>query len=276
MMNKSINLSTITFVILLFAIAACSDSGTGSLPGDLTGESVEYELGSTTESNVNGKILFQERIDGFTRVIIELNGLDEDEEYLVQVYTGTTLGEGELLIELDPIEGDSGESVQVIAADKEGETVTYEDLLELDAHIRVYTEDEPETILARIDIGENALTGESISFVLDEVDGSGVHGEVELLERQNGTILAVIELNDNGQADDFVARLYEFSNEEEGDLLFVFNSIDSESGISKTDITEFEDGSDITFDDLEEFEALLQIYSSEDEMTVLSVAEIVM
>jgi len=260
--------SAILSVILLFTLSACSDSGTGSPPGELTGESVEFDLKSVGDSSIDGKVLFEERIDGFTRVTITLNGLDEGTDYTVQFYTGTTLDEGDPIIELDHVEGSSGEIVQVLSADAEGNTITYEDLLEIDAHLRVYEVDDTGTTLAVIDIGKNALTGEVHEFEFEEVNSSGVHGNVEFHERVSGKILAVIYLEGSADKDEFVAKLYE-KDEENVNPLFEFNPFDSESGLSKTNMAEFENDSSVEF---EELEALLYIYN--EDMVIVSQAKI--
>lgn len=272
-MRNRFYLSTIIITIFLFAWAACSSSSTGSEPGDLTGESAEYELSSAGDSSINGTFLLEERIDGYTQVTIELTGLDEEEEYTVMIYSGTILDGGDLLIEFDPVDGSSGESVVVLSADAEGNTVTYEDLLELDAHLVVHPAEDEEEILALVDIGRNALTGESLSFELDEVDESGVTGEISFLERAGGGILAVIEMENGGQAGEYSARLYEEDEEAPGDLLFEFNPFDAETGISKTNVSEFEDGTSIEFEDLEELEATLHVYDDSG-TTVISIGEI--
>ena len=59
---------------------ACSDSSTGNIPDDLTGESVTYELIPANDSSIDGKVTFDERVDGDVQVAIELNGLEEEEE----------------------------------------------------------------------------------------------------------------------------------------------------------------------------------------------------
>src|SRR5690625_8022746 len=92
-------------------------------------------------------------------------------------------------------EGSGGENKLTIRVDEDGESITYDDLVESNAHIRVYLSGDTDTILAHADIGGNALTGESLELELEEVDESGVSGEIRFHERENGTVLAVIELS---------------------------------------------------------------------------------
>jgi hypothetical protein len=264
------------FSILAFLLvtAACSDTSTGPDPNGLTGESVSYELTSTGDSGVNGTVTFAERVDGFTQITVDLSEVPEEEEFPVNIYANTSLRGGELLIELGPV-GESGESITIISADTDGQTVSYDDLVSINGHVNVHPEEEDtETILAQADVGENGLTGESLSFNLDEENSSGVSGTIEFLERNSGQMLAVIELSGTDPAQTHLARLYSANDEENGEAIFTFSDIEGETGISKTDVYELEDETAFGFDDLEEFEGAVHIYTGEDDATLLAAAQI--
>lgn len=270
-MKSSFYIPTLFILSFIFLWTACSDSSTGNLPDDLTGESITYELNASEDSSVDGTVLFEERVDGDIQVTIGLNGLDEEEEYQLGVYSNTALEEGDLLIDLQSVEGASGENELIITVDEEGETLTYDDLLEINAHIRVYSGSDTDTILATADIGGNALTGESLELELEEVDESGVNGEVHFHERENGTVLAVIELTGISGTENPVAHLHE----EEGDTdLFIFQPINSETGISRTQMAELEDGTPFGFEDLNELDAHIKIFPDEADQTVLARANL--
>lgn len=270
-MKSKFYLPTLFILSFLFLWTACSDSSTGNLPDDLTGESVDYELNSSDDSTVDGNVSFDERVEGDIQVTIKLSGLDEDEEYLVGVYSNTVLDDGELLIDLKTVDGSSGERELIISVDEDGESLSYDDLLEINGHIRVYHSDDSDTILANADIGGNALTGETLEVELEEIDESGVSGEVEFFERRNGTVLAVIEVTGISGVENPVAHIHE---EESDTELFTFNPIDSETGISRTNMNELEDGTPFSFEDLEELEAHIHIHPSESDQTVIARAEL--
>lgn len=250
---------------------ACSDSSTGNIPDDLTGESVTYELIPANDSSIDGKVTFDERVDGDVQVAIELNGLEEEEEYRVGVYNNSAIEEGGLLIDLKSVEGSAGESNLIITVDEDGESITYDDLLESNAHIRVYLSGDTDTILAHADIGGNALTGESLELELEEVDESGVSGEIRFHERENGTVLAVIELSGISGAESPIAHLHEAESDAD---LFIFEPVDSETGISRSQMAELEDGTPFGFDDLDELHAHIKVFPSESDDTVLARADL--
>lgn len=270
-MKSKFYVSTLFILSSLFLWTACSDSGTGTIPDDLTGESITYNLNAAEESSIDGEVILEERVNGDTQIRITLNDLDEGEEYLAGVYSNTVLDEGELLIDLESIEGSSGENELIVSANEDGETLSYDDLLEINGHIRIYLSGDSETILSSTDIGGNALTGESMDVALEEVDESGVNGEVEFLERRDGTILAVIELTGINGGEDLTAHLHDEENDSD---LFTFQAFDSATGISRTNISEFDDGTPITFEELEELQAHIHVHQGDVEQAIIASGEL--
>lgn len=261
---------------LLIISTACSDTSTGPEPGDLTGEYVSYELDTKGDSGLTGTLTFAERVDGFTEVTVELSDGPDEEEYFVRINSGTTLQGGDVLIELETVD-ESGKSVLIVSSDSEGNTVSYNDLISINGHVNVYpSEDETETILAQADVFGNQLTGEALIFDVEEENESAITGSVEFLERNNGNILAVIELSGTYPAQTHIARLYSAEDEENenGEHLFTFSGIDGETGISHTDLFELNDETEFLFEDLEEFEGTVHIYFSEDDLNLLASATI--
>jgi hypothetical protein len=262
----------ITISAFLLIAAACSDNSTGTEPGDLTGESVSYELSEVGDSDTNGTVTFAERVDGYTQVNVELSGVPEEEEYPVRIYSNTVLQGGDLLIELEPV-GESGESVTLVSADAEGNTISYDDMITLNAHIQVHpAEDDTETVLAVADAGGNKLTGKSFTFDVEEENESGINGTVEFYERRNGTILSVIEIAGADPSQTHIARLYSADEDENGEPLFTFSSIDGETGTSYTDFYELNDETSFEFDDLEEFKGIIHIYNSDNDLSLIASA----
>lgn len=260
---------SISALILLWT--GCTDSSTGPDSSDLTGESVSYELTSLEGSSVEGTITFEERVDGYTLATVELSNLDEESEYPVNVYENTALAGGDLLLSLKSVDEADGESETIIQADEDGNTLTYEDLLEMNAHINVHPDDDDlDTILAQSDMGDNELTGESFSLDLEEIDNSGVYGTAEFFERNSGEILAVIELDGTDASRDHPAHLYEKVEDEDDLLLLELNPVDGETGISRTNIDELNEETSFSYEDLTELDGLTKVYLSEDDMSVIA------
>lgn len=258
--------------VLIFTGYGCSDSSTGPAPSDLTGEYVEYEILSSDNSEISGKVTFKERVDGYTVAEVELNNLDEESEYPVNIYEQNVLEAGELLVKLNPVDSEDGKSETLVYKDEDDKLLDYEGLLTINAHIRVHPDtDDLETTIAYGDIGDNALTGESIVVDLLEMNDSGVNGFVEFFERKSGAILTIIELEGTNGEYDHPAHIYEY--DDDGHLLHELNPVDSEHGISKTNISELQNGTSFGFEDLSETDGKVQIYLSEDNMSVIASGE---
>lgn len=269
---RIMNLKSILLISALILLwTGCTNSSTGPDSSDLTGESVSYELTSLDGSSVEGTVTFEERIDGYTLATVKLSNLEEESEYPVNIYENTALAGGDLLLSLNPVNEADGESETIIHVDEDGNTLTYEDLLEINAHINVHPdEDDLDTILAQIDIGDNELTGESLSLDLEEFNSSGIYGTAEFFERKSGEILAVIELEGTDASRDHPVHLYEKVGDEDDLLLLELNPVDGESGISMTNIAELKDETSFNYEDLTELDGLTQVYLSENDMDVIA------
>src|SRR5690625_6204818 len=80
-----------------------------------------------------------------------------------------------------------------------------------------------------------------------------------------------MELTGISGADNPIAHLHE----EESDAdLFIFEPVDSETGISRSQMAELEDGTPFAFDDLDELHAHIKIFPSESDDTVLARADL--
>lgn len=271
-MIKDLQLTVlIIFTVLAFTSWGCNENSTGPGHDDLTGESETYEILPAGDESVTGSLTLEERYDGFTRVTVELEDLMEDEEYYVHIYSNTALDGGDLLIELAALDNSANQSVIIVSVDEEGNTITYDDLISINAHLTVYlVGDEQDIIAAQADIGENALTGNSETVELNEVEESGISGTLELFERTNGHALAVIELTGTGSDQMYKAHLYENDNGDQNEPLFVFNDVDGETGLSMTNIFEIEDGTVFGYEEVTGENAAIHIYLDENDMTLIA------
>jgi hypothetical protein len=259
------------YLFLILISTACLDSASGPNPDELTGESISYELSDAESSGVSGTLQIAERVDGFSRVTLELSELPDGDEFPVVVYTNTALQEGEELIILMSA-GESGISITNVYSDVDGNTVRYEHWEELDAHILVHDDSEEESVIAQADIGVNALTGEEWSWELETSNDSGIDGAVTLYERNSGFMKALIQLEGADPDETYIARLYASADEDE-EHIFTFSEISGETGGSASDMYEQVDGSEITFSDFEEFTGVINIYTDDSLMNkVASVA----
>ena len=83
--------------------------------------------------------------------------------------------------------GNTGKSATDVSLDGESNTVTYDQLIEYDGHIKVHlSSDEMTTIVAQGDIGGNELTETSVEYTLSEAAVTGISGTATFTKRKNG------------------------------------------------------------------------------------------
>jgi Cu/Zn superoxide dismutase len=125
------------------------------------------------------------------------------------------------------------------------------------------------TLLAQGDIGQNALTGMSKVYQLGSVDVDGIMGTATFRERQNGEALAQIMLENTPDGGMHPAHIHINTAAEGGAIAFSFNPVDGTSGMSKTNIATFDDGTAITYEELLDFDGYINVHLSMDELATI-------
>jgi hypothetical protein len=120
----------------------------------------------------------------------------------------------------------------------------YIDIVSFDGYINILaSETNPGIIIAQGDIGENELTGVSTTYVLNEVDASGISGNVTFYARNSGEALAVILLQNTIMGEMNPAHIYSNDVATGGDIIFNFNPVDGDTGMSQTNVAALLDDS---------------------------------
>ena len=113
---------------------------------------------------------------------------------------------------------------------------------------------------------------ELVTYELTAVNGSGATGTAKLIRNSDGTSTIFIELT-NAPEGLHPAAVHENSLEEGGDIAITLNAC--ECLISETVITELDNGTAITFDQLMVFDGYINIYLGTETMdTIIAQANI--
>ena len=116
-------------------------------------------------------------------------------QHPAHIHFNTAAEGGSIALTLGPVDGNTGTSSVTITALDDGTAISYDELLSFDGYINVHlSAEELETIVAQGDIGQNALTGVSKMYTLNEKVVPSIDGTVTFYERENGEALSVIEL----------------------------------------------------------------------------------
>lgn len=229
-----------------FNILAKGDIGTN----ELSGEFEEYEMVSQTGDNISGVVLFKERKNGFTLVEMELTGTTPGENHATHIHRNSLLTGGPIEISFNDVVGETGVSQTNVTKRDDGTSITYEELLTYNGHIMVHPNSNQLNIVARADIGENVLTGESKTYELAEVGSSGVSGTVTFHERRSGKTMIALEVTGASPGNTHPNHIHENSAASGGSIVLDFRPVDGDTGVSTTDAYTFNDGTTVTYAEL--------------------------
>lgn len=233
----------------------------------LTGESKTYDLKEKDVAGISGKVIFEQRRNGFTKATIELDGTPNGGMHPAHIHANSAAEGGSILVSFNPVNGSSGTSVTGIRQMDNGDAMDYEDILTINGYVNVHLSSaELSTIVAQGDIGSNELTGESSSYDLNTKDVAGIQGEVMFEQRVDGTILATIDLTGTPNGGMHPAHIHENSAAEGGPIIVSFNPVDGNSGRSITTLRMMDDGSALNYQMIENLDAYVNVHLSAEEL----------
>ncbi len=232
----------------------------------LTGESEEYPMSAVGSSGVSGSVTFSERVSGETLVVINLTGDPSDSNHPTHIHTGSAASPGGIVIHLSNVK--NGFSRTNVSAFNDGTAVTYDELIAYAGYVNVHNaEGDLGTLVAQGDIGSNKLTGESEEYTFSEVGDSGVSGTVTFNERFNGHTLVVISLTGDATDSNRPTHIHTGSTANPGGIVIHLSNV--KNGSSKTNVTEFSDGTAVTYEELIAYAGYVNVHNAEGDLATL-------
>jgi hypothetical protein len=144
----------IGFLMVVMLAAACQDVDPAS---DLTGYETTYELVAASVYDVKGIVTFQERVDGYTNIIINLSGTAGDATHPVHLHLGDlSTPNAEVAALLNPVVASTGKSITLLTTLGDETPISYKGLTALKASIKVHLSDsgpERDVVLAGGNVG---------------------------------------------------------------------------------------------------------------------------
>ena len=234
---------------------------------EFTGESVTYSLMERAVEGIMGTATFEKRFNNETLVTISLEGTPDAGMHPAHIYENTAAEGGDMIITFTPVDGTTGTSTTNVTTTNDGTVITYDELTNYDGYLNVLlSADAPETIVAQGDIGANGLTGELVTYPLDSVsvDFPDITGEATFYQRSNGTTL--VELMLEGTPDGGMHPAYIQANTaaEGGESVIDLTAVDGTTGLSRTQVATFNDGTAVTYDELTNYDGYLNVLLSAD------------
>lgn len=150
-------------IVLLTSVAAFFSCQENESVSEFTGNQTTYALQQASTYAVNGSVTFKEKKDGGTLVLLELSGTDGDVQLPAHLHLGDIATPGaDVAALLTPVSGLTGKSETTLVELADETAVTYEDLINLEACIKVHLSDfgvERNIILAGGNIGAFSSKG---------------------------------------------------------------------------------------------------------------------
>ncbi|MBZ9779579.1 CHRD domain-containing protein [Psychroflexus sp. CAK8W] len=254
---------------------SADDLGTIVAQGDigqneLTGESKNYELEERAVPGISGSVLFEERLNGEALATISLEGTPDGGEHPAHIHMNTAVEGGGILYTFNPVNGTTGMSQSNVAALDDETEFGYADVLGVDGYVNVHlSADDLGTIVAQGDIGQNELTGESKSYVLEEKDVTGINGTVLFEERLNGEALATISLVGTPDGGEHPAHIHANSASEGGGIIYTFIPVDGTTGMSMSNVAALDDNTEFGYADVLEVNGYVNVHLSAAELATI-------
>lgn len=237
---------------------------------ELTGVSKTYFLGEKDVPGISGTAVFSERENGEALAIIQIVNTISGDMHPAHIHNNSAVEGGAIAFTFNPIDGDTGKSMTNVAELDDATPFLYIDVVGFDGYINVHESDiNLGTIIAQGDIGQNELSGVSTSYVLSEVEMSGISGTATFYERVNGEALAVIELQ-NTQVDGMhPAYIYTNDVTTTGSIIFTFNPIDGNTGMSQTNVAQLDDTTVFSYNDVLDVNGHINVHLSDVQLSTI-------
>ncbi|MBL7856697.1 MAG: hypothetical protein JNM57_03335 [Cyclobacteriaceae bacterium] len=148
--------------VCMVLIVACQDSES-TTESDFTGNESSYALLAGSTYPVTGTVFFKEKKDGSTFIRVELSGTEGEIKHPVHLHLGDISTPGaDVTALLNPVLGKTGISETELAKLSDESTVTYKQLTELVACVKIHLSEagpEKDIVLAGGNIGKAAADG---------------------------------------------------------------------------------------------------------------------
>ena len=266
-MQKRFNLFKFCSLVLGLALVfSCSnDEPNPDLP--LTGEVVIIELNSAINSSVSGSATFEQREDNSTLITLRISGTKTGVIFPSSIHFNSIAEGGDLAISLTDIDGTTGKSTTIVTKLNNGSPVSYNHLLDFDGHIMILDSSGNTTNpLIQEDIGQNVLTGNQKVYLINSVSDPNIKGTVTFAERENRETLITVDLINDNSATQRPGHIHRNTAAEDGEIAVRLK--ETVGGKSSTNVSELEDGTIITYDELIQFDGYVNIHASFSQISV--------
>ena len=270
MKNLRKNLLSLLIMIPLIFVSCSSDDGGYVNPPSTELNSKIYNLDAEGNFGVSGTAKFIENSDATLSIELDLQNTPTGGIHPAHIHINTAAEGGGIALTLEAVNGDTGKSKTTFTNLDDGTAITYQGLLDFNGYINVHlSATELSTLVAQGDIGQNELTGETISYDLNERDVAGINGNIEFAERVNQTTLVTINLTGTPAGGSHPAHIHENDIATTGNIIVGLSPVIGDTGISKTQVAALVGGAAVTYTELLTINAYVNVHFSDSDLATI-------
>ncbi len=269
MKNQLLFLVSLSCMMGIVFFTSCSTDGEKTVEEEevTVVDSKTFELAVIEPNGVSGTATFSSHSDNTLSVALDLSNTTAGAMHPAHIHFNTAAEGGDVALTLGTVNGDTGKSTASFTVLDDGSTITYAQLIDFDGHINVHLDaDNMGTLIVQGDIGQNELTGISKEYTLQPYIGYDIEGSVSFYERSNGEALTILVLANTVEGSEHPAHIHAGDASGFGDIVFAFQPINGDTGMSKTNVATLNDATVFGYNDVLSFDGHINVHLSPTDM----------
>jgi hypothetical protein len=255
-------------IAIPFLLLSCSKDD--AVPEPMVVNSKVYDLGTVGSSGASGTATFTENSDATLSIELQLTNTTAGTMHPAHIHINTAAEGGTIALTLNPVDGATGKSTTTFKTLDDGTTITFQGLLDFDGYINVHlSATNLATLIAQGDIGQNALTGVSKVYPLGSVAVPNISGTATFFKRVNGEALSIVKLNNTPAGGMHPGHIHANTAAQGGGIVFTFNPVNGDTGISTTNISNLDNGNTFGYDQLITYNGYVNFHLSATNLATL-------
>jgi hypothetical protein len=223
-----------------------------------------------SDPTISGTVTFEERVNGEALATIELVGTQDGDSHPSHIHNNAAAQGGGIAIDFNNVDGATGISKTNVAELNDGTPIDYAGLLEFNGYVNVHlSSSNLGTLIAQGDIGINELTGDSEVYDLNPVSDPEISGTVTFAKRVSGLTLITIQLTGTADDGDHPSHIHNNSAQQTGGIAVDLKNVNGATGRSATHVTQLNNGTAITYDELVNFNGYVNVHLSSTSLATL-------
>jgi hypothetical protein len=264
------NLKRILLPMSLAILLGFSSCTKDDVPAATVVNSKVFVLGTVGTAGISGTATVVEKSDATLSIELSLKNTTAGSSHPAHIHLNTAAEGGDIALTLKAVDGATGKSTTTFKALDNGTAITYQQLLNFDGYINVHlSATNLSTLVAQGDIGQNELTATSKVYALGSVAVPNISGTATFFKRVNGEALSIVKLNNTTAGAMHPGHIHANTAAQGGGIVFTFNPVNGDTGISTTNISKLDSGVAFGYDQLLGYSGYINFHLSATNLATL-------